>query len=235
MYLCSAILYNTSRFMARTQNIVWLLVAVLLFGSCGVKKNAVSVVNEPDTLSLEQRIASGEFAWLDSIQIPLDGGDDRIRGPYRLKEKRDSNDRRMKDTDFGADSVVFLPDGHYKMYKFNILIDYGRYSACKFKQIQICKDNNPMLLSNNYGEYSLLSIYSINEGEMQYVVAVGIGVMALDISFRFKLCGGVYNQKMDLYHTQWVTADTNVMENIRRVQQHIDSLSNTIPIYGDDM
>ena len=41
MYLCGVILYNTSRFMARTQNIVWLLVAVLLFGSCGVKKATI--------------------------------------------------------------------------------------------------------------------------------------------------------------------------------------------------
>ena len=148
-----------------------------------------------------------------------------------MTEKRHLNDKRTDISNFWADSIVFLPDGHYEMYKSDILIDYGRYNARMFKNIQICKENYPVPLSNP-GYYSIVSLYSISGDEMQYVVVVGLGGIALDISFRYKFCDYSYNPQKDFYRTRWTTADANVLENLKRNQQHIDSLSNTIPIFN---
>ena len=133
-----------------------ILFLILLLASCGVKrevvsqpeqdgmvdKTVVSVASEDVALSLEQRIAAGEFAWLDTIVIDAEKIDLRVQGSYKLDRWVGEEDLYKNNPSvftFFIDSIVFIHKGcYYKAYKEGILADYGRFITRKFSEEQVC-------------------------------------------------------------------------------------------------
>ena len=125
--------------------------AILSFSACGVKKNATAEVNaakatQPATTeqtetatdkSLAQRIAAGEFAWLDTIQIDTSSIPKSIIGQYIL-DYYEKNDDKIYPVKAAYDSLVFQKDGHYKLFKRQQLIDFGKYNVTMVDTLNHC-------------------------------------------------------------------------------------------------
>ena len=130
-----------------------ILFLILLLASCGVKrdvvsqpeqdgmvdKTVVSVASEDVALSLEQRIAAGEFAWLDTIAIDTSGvWMNYCSGHYVLAHQNDSIGGRLPLDVIPADSLVMNSRGYYWKYKNDSLVDYGRYRVWNYAKRTIC-------------------------------------------------------------------------------------------------
>lgn len=187
------------------------LLATLLFG-CGVKK----------PLSLEQRIASGEFTWLDTMQIDT-GNLLLFSGTYHLAYQNDLYGQKITDKDVLADSLILLPDGFYWLYKKDSLVDYGKYNFTPYlRAIKICMeqyktDSQTMLYTDEiisydgwWGVWGESQIYftfiSYNTTKTTY-----LGLYSYSNNLKFKLH---FDVKMgDCYHYQW--SGSNQIEWIR--------------------
>lgn len=187
------------------------LLATLLFG-CGVKK----------PLSLEQRIASGEFAWLDTLQIDT-GNLLLFSGTYHLAYQNDLYGQKITGKDVLADSLILLPDGFYRLYKNGSLVDYGKYNVSQYQRaIKICMeqyktDPQTMMYTDEiisydgwWGVWGESQIYftfiSYNTIKTTY-----LGLYSYSNNLRFELH---FDVKMgDCYHYQW--SGSNQIEWIR--------------------
>ncbi|MBQ3673148.1 MAG: hypothetical protein II928_01595 [Paludibacteraceae bacterium] len=127
--------------------------AILSFSACGVKKNATVEVNaakatQPATteqaetateMSLAQRVASGEFAWLDTIQVDTTSACSKsIFGHYILYYQDGFYRQRIGDNSNITDSLILTSNGYYYRYKKDSLVEYGRYMVRNHCNFQLC-------------------------------------------------------------------------------------------------
>ena len=137
-----------------------ILFLLLLLASCGVKRVAVPsqepAVEKVDqvaetvaeqlvenasngALSLEQRIAAGEFAWLDTIQIDTASVWMKYySGYYVLEHQNDLDGNKVPYHSILADSLVMKSSGYYWKYKKDSLVDYGRFRVQNHAKQMIC-------------------------------------------------------------------------------------------------
>ena len=132
--------------MRRYFNILRLVFALALFlSACGTKKPVTTTHAEvsqeeqisQEALPLEQRIAAGEFAWLDTIQIDTSSIPKSIIGQYIL-DYYEKNDDKIYPVKAAYDSLVFQKDGHYKLFKRQQLIDFGKYNVTMVDTLNHC-------------------------------------------------------------------------------------------------
>lgn len=137
-----------------------ILFLLLLLASCGVKRVAVPsqepAVEKVDqvaetvaeqlvenasngALSLEYRIAAGEFAWLDTIQIDTASVWMKYySGYYVLEHQNDLDGNKVPYHSILADSLVMKSSGYYWKYKKDSLVDYGRFRVQNHAKQMIC-------------------------------------------------------------------------------------------------
>ena len=171
--------------------------AILSFSACGVKKNATVEVNaakatQPATteqaetateMSLAQRVASGEFAWLDTIQVDTTSACSKsIFGHYILYYQDGFYRQRIGDNSNITDSLILTSNGYYYRYKKDSLVEYGRYMVRNHCNFQLCIE--------------------------QYKVDLDTGTVTNEIERVEKEEKGIlmdfYNYNND-YHCYWVT------------------------------
>jgi hypothetical protein len=116
--------------MLRTRNLLCLVGIVLVLCSCGVKK----------PISLEQRIASGEFAWMDTMQIDTTSRAwiKYYSGTYILDHQNNLHGYKMHGDSITADSLVLTEQGYYYKYKNDSLVDFGRFNVRNRAGFKIC-------------------------------------------------------------------------------------------------
>ena len=107
-----------------------ILIVVLLLAACGVKREMVSTEQEAvevqRALTLEQRVETGEFAWLDTIQIDTASVWMKYySGYYVLEHQNDLDGNKVPYHSILADSLVMKSSGYYWKYKKDSLVDYG--------------------------------------------------------------------------------------------------------------
>lgn len=95
------------------------IVGLLLFVSCGVKKGMMAENQRPEAQTLEQRVASGII--VDSVRM------EKCSGYYSLLAQYDSNGQVLNRKYVDADSLILTPDGHYYKYKMRKIVDYGTF------------------------------------------------------------------------------------------------------------
>ena len=213
--------------------IVFLLFSFLLT-SCGAKKNVATGDQEPAANTLEQRIAAGEFAWLDTIQIDTTSIDRRLLQPsynfIDIKEKS-ANGSFNKNPTYTIDSLIFLGSGYYKMYKSSALVDYGRYSAIGADSIPICQDGKSFYWPNDRGWYSVLTLYSCNNRLEQYIACFGYE-MGLYLTISYMSCeDSALSSNTSLGNTRWKTSNRINLENLERNLKMFDSIYQNTPIF----
>lgn len=208
------------------------MLAGLLFG-CGVKKDVVVEKQEADTRSLEQRIADGEFAWLDTIP---NRQSQNIVGPYKLFYQKGIEKNRMPYNDVFADSLVFTDSGYYKKYKSNLLVDYGRYSTQDVDTIMICtsltSDSTKRLFKDSTPYHFIITFYSWDKNISQYMLPRT--PMCLSLDFWYKTFPCEHTGESDSYNTVWSTANRAILDNLKRNKEYTDSIANTIPVFNGE-
>lgn len=208
--------------MLRTQKILLLAVAVLALCSCGAKKNAVTEKREVDTQSLEERVAAGEFVWMDTIPIDAEFIQ-KLSGTYLLAYHNDLYGKKITSKDVLADSLILLPTGFYWLYKNDSFVDYGKYNVTPYQRaIKICMeqyktDPYTMMYTDEiityegyWGVWGESQIYftfnSYNTTKTTY-----LGLYSYSNNLRFNLH---FDVKIgDCYHYQW--QGSNQIEWIR--------------------
>ncbi len=120
-----------------------ILIVVLLLAACGVKREVVSteqeVVEVQRALTLEQRVETGEFAWLDTIQIDTASVWMKYySGYYVLEHQNDLDGNKVPYHSILADSLVMKSSGYYWKYKKDSLVDYGRFRVQNHAKQMIC-------------------------------------------------------------------------------------------------
>ena len=197
------------------------LCAAFILVSCGVKKN-VADNQEPVASTLEQRIAAGEFAWLDTIPVDTEYTH-KLSGTYHLAYQNDLYGQKLNDKNVLGDSLILLPDGYYGLYKNDSLVDYGKYNVTPYQRaIKICMeqyktDPQTMMYTDEiityegyWGVWGESKIYftfiSYNTIKKTF-----LGLYSYSNNLRFKLH---FDVKMgDCYHHQW--SGSNQIEWIR--------------------
>ena len=151
--------------------------ASLLLSACAVKKGATvqqeqQMSQEPP--SLEQRIASGEFAWLDSVNLGNieQAKMEKCSGHYSLDKQYDSGGKILDRKLVEADSLVLTQDGYYYKYKETKLVDFGRYSVQK-GVYKIC-------LAFKYSEEDKKQYPELTPEQVEYDIR-GFGDMVFDM------------------------------------------------------
>ena len=124
-------------------NHTYILLLILAFSlsSCGVKKNAVQKEQQTAApLSLEQRVASGEFAWLDTIQNETTNSVwvKNISGNYILSHPNMLHGQKMYGDPMIADSLVITTNGYYYKYNNDSLVDFGRFNVRNHIHFKVC-------------------------------------------------------------------------------------------------
>lgn len=193
--------------------LLYLLLPALLL-SCGVKKHAVQEEQQTvkESLSLEQRIASGEFAWLDTIQ-----GDTakfpKLVGAYKLVYQKDLNGNNLTIENVQADSLILSNTGFYWLYKNDSLVDYGKYNISPYQRaIKICMEQyKPDIQTGKYtdeiityegywGVWGVSQIY-FSFISCNFTTTTYLGLYSYDSSNNLKL---QFHVKIgDCYHYQW--------------------------------
>ena len=159
-------------------NYTYIVLLILLsFSACGVKKGATVQQKQQTTqepLSLEQRIASGEFAWLDSVNLGNieQAKMEKCSGHYSLDKQYDSGGKILDGKLVEADSLVLTQDGYYYKYKETKLVDFGRYSVRK-GVYKIC-------LAFKYSEEDKKQYPESTREQVEYDIR-GFGDMVLDM------------------------------------------------------
>ncbi len=120
-----------------------ILIVVLLLAACGVKREVVSTEQEAvevqRALTLEQRVETGEFAWLDTIQIDTASVWMKYySGYYVLEHQNDLDGNKVPYHSILADSLVMKSSGYYWKYKKDSLVDYGRFRVQNHAKQMIC-------------------------------------------------------------------------------------------------
>ncbi len=217
-----------------------ILFLILLLASCGVKrevvsqpeqdgmvdKTVVSVASEDVALSLEQRIAAGEFAWLDTIVIDAEKIDLRVQGSYKLDRWVGEEDLYKNNPSvftFFIDSIVFIHKGcYYKAYKEGILADYGRFITRKFSEEQVCLGDSLQRFYNVQGLLTILDFYSCKRKSYQYIAMVGYPI-AIEIWFLYKRTCEENPISEDFCHAVWITADQTKVDYLKEMRHEFDS------------
>lgn len=109
------------------------IVGLLLFVSCGVKKGMMAENQRPEAQTLEQRVASGII--VDSVRM------EKCSGYYSLLAQYDSNGQVLNRKYVDADSLILTPDGHYYKYKMRKIVDYGTFIV-RGEPFHACMDFN---------------------------------------------------------------------------------------------
>ena len=220
--------------MRRYFNILSLVFVVALsFSACGVKKGMMAENQGPDVQTLEQRVAAGEFAWLDTMpnRQALN-----IAGPYKLFYQKGIEKNHMSYYDVFADSLVFTDSGYYKKYNSNLLVDYGRYSTQNVDTIMICtsltNDSTMRLFKDSAPYHFIITFYSWDKSISQYMLPQVS--MCLSLAFWYKIFPCEYTGKSDSYNTVWNTANRAILDNLKRNQEHIDSIAKMIPVFNGE-
>ncbi len=198
--------------MLRTRNFFLLAGIVFVLCSCGVKK----------PLSLEQRVAAGEFVWMDTL--PVDTEQISIlSGVYSLAYQNDLHGNKLTDKEVFADSLILLPDGFYWLFKNDSLVDYGKYNITPYQRaIKICMeqykiDSLTMKYSDEIIAYE--GYWGVWGGSQIYFTFISydtrnttyLGSYGFSNNHRFKLH---FDVKIgDCYHYQW--QGSNQIEWIR--------------------
>ena len=209
--------------MRRYFNILSLVfVAALSFSACGVKKGMMAENQGPDVQTLEQRVAAGEFAWLDTILVDT-ANFSKLAGTYKLAYQKDLYGNNLTIENVYADSLILSYDGFYWLYKKDSLVDYGKYNVSQYQRaIKICMeqyktDPQTMMYTDEiisydgyWGVWGISQIYftfiSYNTTKTTY-----LGLYSYLNNLRFKLH---FDVKMgDCYHYQW--SGSNQIEWIR--------------------
>ena len=210
--------------------------AILSFSACGVKKNATAEVSSAKTTqpatteqtetatdkSLAQRIAAGEFSWLDTIQVDT-AKFSKLVGTYKLAYQKDLYGNNLTIEKVYADSLILSYEGFYWLYKNNSLVDYGKYNISPYQRaIKICMeqyniDPKTMMYSDEIITYE--GYWGVWGGSQIYFTFIShnttkttyLGLYSYSNNFRFKLH---FDVKMgDCYHYQW--SGSNQIEWIR--------------------
>ena len=126
----------------------YLFFLLVLLVSCGVKKN-VADNQEPVASTLEQRIASGEFAWLDTLQIETTNSvlQKKYSGNYILDHQNKLYGKKMFGDSIIGDSLILTTHGYYYKYKNDSLVDFGRFDVRNNVRFKICVEQNKLDLS----------------------------------------------------------------------------------------
>lgn len=224
-----------------------ILFLLLLLASCGVKRVAVPsqepavekvdqvaetvaeqlVANTSNgALSLEYRIAAGEFAWLDTIVIDAEKIDLRVQGSYKLDRWVGEEDLYKNNPSvftFFIDSIVFIHKGcYYKAYKEGILADYGRFITRKFSEEQVCLGDSLQHFYNVQGLLTILDFYSCKRKSYQYIAMVGYPI-AIEIWFLYKRTCEENPISEDFCHAVWITADQTKVDYLKEMRHEFDS------------
>ncbi len=110
-----------------------------LLAGCGAKKNVAVSSQELAVSTLEQRIAAGEFAWLDTIQIDTTSiWVKYFSGHYILSHQNSIHGQRIGEEPIKIDSLVLLSTGYYGKYKKDSLVEYGRYAVRNRSSFKLC-------------------------------------------------------------------------------------------------
>lgn len=152
-----------------------LLALVFLLLSCGVKKHAAQEEQQiAAPLSLEQRVAAGEFTWLDSVNLGNieQAKMEKCSGHYSLDKQYDSGGKILDRKLVEADSLVLTQDGYYYKYKETKLVDFGRYSVRK-GVYKIC-------LAFKYSEEDKKQSPELTPEQVEYDIR-GFGDMVFDM------------------------------------------------------
>jgi len=119
------------------------IVVFLCIASCGVKKNAAQQETQTNqtqqaSLSLEQRVSAGEFAWLDTIYTDTSNSIKFVQGSYSLRYYEDKKGVAIYPPETTCDSLCLASNGFYSLYKHSVLIDYGRYCVTIMDTLKYC-------------------------------------------------------------------------------------------------
>ena len=120
--------------------LIFIAICVVVLPSCGAKKNVATGDQEPAASTLEQRIAAGEFAWLDTIHMDTTSSAwvKKYSGNYILSHKNMLHGQKMYGDSILIDSLVLTPNGYYYKYSKDSLADFGRFSVRKVTHFKVC-------------------------------------------------------------------------------------------------